>query len=77
MMRRLFAPLLVLALVVAFPAVPPQAGAQAPAEKIDAAMNAKIKAEGLDRSQIMRIEHVLTDVYGPRLTGSPLGSSPK
>src|SRR5262245_59764803 len=71
MVRRMFAPLLVLALVVAVPAAPPQAGAQAPAEKIDAAMNAKIKAEGLDRSQIMRIEHVLTDVYGPRLTGSP------
>jgi carboxypeptidase Q len=71
MVRRMFAPLLVLALVVAFPAAPPQAGAQAPAEKIDAAMNAKIKAEGLERSQIMRIEHVLTDVYGPRLTGSP------
>jgi hypothetical protein len=42
-----------------------------PAEKIDAAINAKIRAEGMDRSQIMRIEHMLTDVYGPRLTGSP------
>src|SRR5262245_33518213 len=73
MVRRIFAPLLVLTLVVAFPAAPPQAGQAAPEkpEKIDAAMNAKIKAEGLERSQIMRIEHVLTDVYGPRLTGSP------
>jgi hypothetical protein len=44
--------------------------AQTP-EKIDAEINAKIRAEGMDRSQIMRIEHVLTDVYGPRLTGSP------
>ena len=40
-------------------------------EKIDTAMNAKIRAEGLDRSQVMRIVHVLTDLYGPRLTGSP------
>jgi carboxypeptidase Q len=43
----------------------------APAEKIDAAINDKIRAEEMNRSQIMRIEHVLTDVYGPRLTGSP------
>jgi hypothetical protein len=42
-----------------------------PAEKIDAAINAKIRAEEMDHSQVMRIEHILTDVYGPRLTGSP------
>jgi hypothetical protein len=34
-------------------------------------MNAKIRAEGMERSQVMRIEQVLTDVYGPRITGSP------
>jgi hypothetical protein len=45
--------------------------AQQPQEKIDAAMNARIRAEGMDHSQIMRIEHMLTDVYGPRPTGSP------
>lgn len=65
MFRRIFAPLLVLTLVVALPA------AQPATETIDTAMNAKIRAEGMDRSQIMRIVHVLTDVYGPRLTGSP------
>lgn len=46
------------------------AAAQQP-EHIDAEMNAKIRAEGLDRSKIMWIEHVLTDVYGPRPIGSP------
>src|SRR5678816_2793844 len=40
-------------------------------EKIDADMNAKIRAEGFDRSKIMWIEHYLTDVYGPRPIGSP------
>src|SRR5215471_13749131 len=40
-------------------------------EKIDDAMNAKIRSEGMDRSKIMWIEHHLTDVFGPRPTGSP------
>jgi hypothetical protein len=40
-------------------------------EKIDADMNAKIRAEGMDRSKLMWIEHYLTDVYGPRPIGSP------
>src|SRR6476660_5823729 len=64
MLRKMFAPLLAAGLVAV------TVTAQSP-EKIDAAMNAKIRAEGMDRSQIMRIEHMLTDVYGPRLTGSP------
>ena len=71
MFRRMIAPLLVLALVVAAPAAQQPSGSQLPPEKIDTAMNAKIRAEGMDRSQIMRITSVLTDVYGPRLTGSP------
>ena len=33
--------------------------------------NAKIRKEGSENSQIMRTMHFLTDVYGPRLTGSP------
>lgn len=41
------------------------------AEKIDEAMNAKIRTEGLDHSKIMTFEHYLTDVYGPRPVGSP------
>jgi carboxypeptidase Q len=40
-------------------------------ERIDADMNAKIRTEGLDHSKLMWIEHVLTDVYGPRPIGSP------
>ncbi len=27
--------------------------------------------EGMNRSQVMQTAHVLTDVFGPRLTGSP------
>jgi carboxypeptidase Q len=45
-------------------------GAQQP-EAIDTAMNSKIRAEGLEHSKIMWIEHELTDVYGPRPIGSP------
>jgi carboxypeptidase Q len=45
--------------------------AQGPQEKIDHEMFARIRAEALDRSQIMQTLHMLTDVYGPRLTGSP------
>jgi len=40
-------------------------------EKIDPEVNAKIRAEAENNSQIMRSMHYLTDVYGPRLTGSP------
>lgn len=34
-------------------------------------INAKIRKEEKDNSQIMRTMHYLADVYGPRLTGSP------
>ena len=34
-------------------------------------INAKIRKEEADHSQIMRTMHFFTDVYGPRLTGSP------
>jgi len=40
-------------------------------EKIDMDAIAKIKDEGLKRSQVMDILSYLTDVSGPRLTGSP------
>jgi carboxypeptidase Q len=64
MFRKLLAPLCCLGLVAT-------ASAQAPAEKIDTAMNAKIRVEGMEHSKLMWIEHVLTDVYGPRPIGSP------
>ena len=31
----------------------------------------RIRKEAMERSQIMKTMHMLTDVYGPRLTGSP------
>ncbi len=70
MFRRLVLPLFVLTLVVAYPAAQSQ---QAPAttETINKDINAKIRKEGWDNSQIMKTMHFLTDVYGPRLTGSP------
>ena len=34
-------------------------------------VQAKIRKEGMEKSQILRTLHFLTDVYGPRLTGSP------
>jgi carboxypeptidase Q len=40
-------------------------------ETIDPEINSKIRAEAMNNSQIMRTMHYLTDVYGPRLTGSP------
>src|SRR5688500_14517104 len=43
----------------------------APAERIDHEINARIRQEERERSQIMQTMHMLTDVYGPRLTGSP------
>jgi hypothetical protein len=38
---------------------------------VDPNINAKIRQEGMERSQILRTMHFLTDIYGPRLTGSP------
>jgi carboxypeptidase Q len=47
-------------------------GAQmAPVEKVDLEMIKKIRTEGLEHSQVMETLSYLTDVIGPRLTGSP------
>ena len=42
-------------------------------EKVDLDAVYRIKEEGLtlQRSKVMEIESYLTDIYGPRLTGSP------
>src|SRR3954463_15555740 len=56
-MKRLLAAASLLSLVVL---------AQAPDE-----INARIRKEEAEHSQIMHTLHVLTDRYGPRLTGSP------
>ena len=46
------------------------ASAQSPSA-VDPEINKRIRAEENDHSQIMHTMHFLTDVYGPRLTGSP------
>jgi hypothetical protein len=52
-------------------AVSTVARAQTPVEKVDLDVVNKIKDEGLKRSQVMDIISFMTDVHGPRLTGSP------
>ena len=34
-------------------------------------MLSRIRKEAMEHSQIMKTMHMFTDVYGPRLTGSP------
>jgi carboxypeptidase Q len=63
-MRKRFVPLLVVGLLaVSFPA----RSEDEPASDVVW----KIRREAAERSQILSTLHVLTDVYGPRLTGSP------
>ena len=45
--------------------------ALAQSDKLDFAMLGRIRDEGLNRSQVMDHVSWLSDVYGPRLTGSP------
>src|SRR5262245_8126944 len=59
--RRVTALLLILSLI-ALPAL---------AQNGSGDMVARIRKEAMERSQIMKTMHMLTDVYGPRLTGSP------
>ena len=54
-------------LAVAAASVP----AQAPSEALDYPTIARIRDEGLNRSQVMDHISWLSDVYGPRLTGGP------
>lgn len=61
--RRAFALSLILSLYTV--SIPSVALAQ------DSDINARIRKEGMERSQIMKTMHMLADVYGPRLTGSP------
>jgi carboxypeptidase Q len=41
------------------------------AQTVDQSVNARIRKEEAEHSQIMHTLHMLTDRYGPRLTGSP------
>jgi carboxypeptidase Q len=63
--RRCAAAVLAIAL-----SIPPSHIAGADATSVPDALG-RIRAEALDRSQILRTLHLLTDLYGPRLTGSP------
>jgi hypothetical protein len=56
--------------LIASLSIPVVAAAQA-REPVDLAVLARIREEGMQRSQVM--EHIiwLSDIYGPRLTGSP------
>jgi carboxypeptidase Q len=65
-MRRVLS---VVGVLLAFASTAPIA--QAPQEKIDREVYFKIRSEAVERSQILHTLHMLTDVYGPRLTGSP------
>ncbi len=47
------------------------ASAQVAHEEVDLEMMKKIREEGMERSQVMQTLSYLTDVIGPRLTGSP------
>ncbi|HXI32262.1 MAG TPA: M20/M25/M40 family metallo-hydrolase [Vicinamibacterales bacterium] len=65
--RRTFALAVLIGTLVSLPLA-----AQWPAtEKLDLDAVYRLKDEGLQRSKVMEIESYLTDVYGPRLTGSP------
>ncbi|HEX7090309.1 MAG TPA: M20/M25/M40 family metallo-hydrolase [Longimicrobiales bacterium] len=68
-MRRTATTVLVACSTTLLPALsPPPAAAQEP---VDTAMIARIRAEGLERSRVLETYGTLTDVIGPRLTGSP------
>jgi carboxypeptidase Q len=75
MIRKMLLPMLLIGLVAVVAAQQQPITVWAPhtvePEKIDTEMNARIRTEGTERSKVMWIEHYLTDVYGPRPTGSP------
>ena len=58
-----------LTVIAAFLALPAWIGAQ---ERIDPSAIDRIREEGFARSQVMETASWLTDVYGPRLTNSPI-----
>ena len=65
--RRTFALSGVIAVLIGLPLAAQWPGT----ERVDLDAIYRIKDEGLQRSKVMEIESYLTDVYGPRLTGSP------
>jgi hypothetical protein len=65
--RRIFASTALIGVLVSLPL----AADWPVTEKLDLDAIYRIKEEGLQRSKVMELESYLTDVYGPRLTGSP------
>lgn len=57
--------------VVAAAMALPVAAQRQPVDSLDPDIVYRLKQEGLQRSQVMDLASYLTDVYGPRLTGSP------
>ncbi len=51
--------------------LPAAAAAQVASEAVDLQVVQRIRDEGLERSHIPELAHHLTEVIGPRLTGSP------
>lgn len=60
-----------LALFAASLVVLPVAAQWQPVDRLDPDLVYRIKDQGLQRSKVMELAAYLTDVYGPRLTGSP------
>src|SRR5215475_5845582 len=71
MLHTLRASLLCFALLIPMSALAQGQAGPAAATNPDPDIQTKIRKEGTENSQIMRTMHFLTDVYGPRLTGSP------
>jgi hypothetical protein len=69
--RRAALSALVFVLLVGMLLPAPAAGAGQAAEPVDLDAIFKIKEEGFQRSEVMEVMSWLTDVHGPRLTGSP------
>lgn len=65
-LQRIFAAIVILAFLRV-----PMLAQSADREHVDLAMMTKIRAEGFTNSQVMETLGYLTDVIGPRLTGSP------
>lgn len=70
-MSRIRLRLLVLALLAAPATAAAQQVRPAAAERVDAAINARIRDEGMNRSRVLETATYLADVHGPRLAGSP------
>src|SRR5687768_2678737 len=62
MLKRRLVALLMISSLLSFPVAAQNGGGD---------MLGRIRKEAMERSQIMKTMHMFTDVYGPRLTGSP------